>query len=75
MKQIKLFSIIACSLLMNGCMWQTANNTDLRKAEYFCSGVENISEIDIHFTGNEVVLCIDGRSSQISKINIKEEGI
>ncbi len=75
MKQIKLFSIIACSLLMNGCMWQTANNTDLRKAEYFCSGVENIAEIEIRFNGNEIVWCIDGRSSLISKINIKEEGM
>lgn len=75
MKQIKLFSIIACSLLMNGCMWQTANNTDLRKAEYFCSGVENISEIDIRFDGGEVVWCIDGRKEFISNINIKEEGM
>jgi hypothetical protein len=56
-------------------MWQTANNTDLRKAEYFCSGVENIAEIEIRFNGNEIVWCIDGRSSLISKINIKEEGM
>lgn len=75
MKQIKLFSIIACSLLMNGCMWQTANNTDLRKAEYFCSGVENIAEIEIRFNGHEVLRCIDGRVALVSEINIKEEGM
>ncbi len=75
MKQIKLFSIIACSLLMNGCMWQTANNTDLRKAEYFCSGVENISEIGLFFDGREMVTCLDGRKEYIGNINIKEEGV
>ncbi len=72
MKQIKLFSIIACSLIMNGCMWQTADSSDLRKAEYFCKGVLNIAKIDIRFDSAEVIYYLDGTNEYASNVNIKE---
>jgi hypothetical protein len=53
-------------------MWQTADNSDLRKAEYFCKGVSNIAEMDIRWDGTEVIHCLDGRSEYAGSVNIKQ---
>ncbi len=57
---MKQLLIVALAISLTGCFYQVANNTDLRKAEYFCKGVENIAELQIDAAGSEEVACIDG---------------
>jgi hypothetical protein len=70
MKNVLLF--IVAALTLSGCMWQTADSSDLRKAEYFCKGVLNIAKIDIRFDSAEVIYCLDGTNEYASNVNIKE---
>lgn len=53
-----LFISIIATLPLTGC-YQVANNVDLRKAEAFCGGLENVEEIAIWFNNREVVKCLN----------------
>lgn len=57
----KLILVILLTISSTGCVYQSANNTDLRKAVSFCGGVGNIASLTINMFGQEVVKCMDGR--------------
>lgn len=62
-----LFISIITSLSLTGC-YQVANNIDLRKAEAFCGGLENVEQIAVHFSGSEVVKCISNEKQATHRI-------
>lgn len=68
MKNILL--IITTSFLLSGCFWQTANNIDLKKAAYFCGGLDKVVEVTISVDGTESVLCLDGNKAWLSDVKI-----
>lgn len=57
---MKHLLILTLTVSLTGCFYQAANNTDLRKAEYFCKGLENVDNLQINAAGTEHVLCVDG---------------
>lgn len=67
---MKQLLIVTLTISLTGCFFQSANNTDLRKAEYFCKGVENIDEIVIAFDGRERVQCMDNTSAKTDEIKL-----
>jgi len=67
----KLCIVLTCSLLMSGCFYQSANNTDLKKAIYFCNGISNIERINVRFDGEEYVKCLSGKAEYTVNINIE----
>lgn len=75
MVKIILAVLIACTL--SGCLYQSANSFDIKKAIYFCGGLENVQEIHVRFDGAEWILCVDGSSEYSIQINPpkKLEGI
>jgi hypothetical protein len=72
MKQIL---ILALTLSLTGCFYQSANNTDLRKAEYFCNGIDNVEEIVVLYDGRERMSCLDGSSSLSDEIKLPVQGL
>jgi hypothetical protein len=67
---IKLCIALVCCLPLSGCFYQSANNTDLKKAIYFCDGISNIERIKINSTGSEYVKCFSGEADWVDKIKI-----
>lgn len=67
---MKHLLILTLTVSLTGCFYQVANNTDLRKAEYFCKGLENIDELQINAAGTEHVSCIDGSKEFTGNINL-----
>ena len=53
MKYVALFFVI----LLQGCMWQSVNQSDIQTAIKACNGVENIVEIEAHAVGAELAMC------------------
>ncbi len=72
---MKHLLILALTLSLTGCFYQSANNTDLRKAEYFCNGVDNVESIDVVFDGKEFVNCLDGSYSLAEEIKLPSKGL
>ena len=69
----KLLLPIIC-LLLSGCIYQVANNTDLEKAIYVCGDLENIDNITITFAGNEKVICKDGLGLFLDNVKLPRKG-
>jgi hypothetical protein len=68
---MKHLLILALTLSLSGCFYQSANNTDLKKAVYFCDGINNIERINVHFNGAETVRCLSGKVEYTGNINIE----
>lgn len=68
---MKALSIIALCVLLQGC-YQTVNQQDIYQAGHFCKGSEKISEITAHFSGEEHVVCRNGKKIRADKIEVQE---
>lgn len=69
----KLLIPVIC-LLLSGCVYQVANNTDLEKAVYVCEGLENIENVTITFTGAEKVTCKGGLELFLHEVKLPRKG-
>ena len=67
---MKQLLIVALAIALTGCFYQVANNVELRKAVYFCKGLENIDELQINAVGTEDVTCIDGSREYLVNVNL-----
>ena len=69
----KLVLILAISLMLSGCMYQSVDQYDLSRAIKVCGSAENIFRIKSHFLGFENVRCFDTKGGNV---NLEEvEGI
>lgn len=57
--------IILAAMSLTGCVYQTVNSVDLRKALHVCNGVENIEYIKSGFDGSELVKCTNRQQSEL----------
>ena len=62
---MKKLVIIFAVISLSGCMYQSVNNIDLRKALHACNGVENIEHITSRFDGSELVKCTNRQQSEL----------
>lgn len=46
---------------LSGCVYQTANQADIRDASILCGSSKDVDEITVNFLGGESVQCSDGR--------------
>ena len=70
---IKLLALVMC-LMLSGCLYQAADNTDIQKAVYLCGGVEDIDQVLMYATGSEVVICKDGTSTLLAEVKLPRKG-
>jgi len=56
----KPIAVTICALMLQGCMYQSVNTTDLLKANYFCRDKLGVESITADFIGQEKVWCING---------------
>ena len=55
-------------------MWQSADITDILKAQQFCADKGGLKEIDISFGGFEEAFCVDGsRHGDLHKYKLVKE--
>jgi hypothetical protein len=71
--KLKLLPIVACTLLLQGCFYQTVNQWDLQRATYFCGSVEAVVEVQSTFLGDEFITCINGNRVEASEVKIVED--
>lgn len=64
-----LFSFLLI-LSLTGCMYQVADSTVIRKAEYICGGVQNIDYITIGAITPDGINCLDGTKVSASDVKI-----
>jgi hypothetical protein len=57
---MKIIISIMLALALQGCMWQTVNESDMRTAARICGSMNNVVEISANFVGSETVICEDG---------------
>ena len=57
---------IMLALALQGCMWQTVNESDMRTAVRICGSFHDIVEISSHFSGTETVVC-ENRTKHLLK--------
>ena len=68
---LKLLFVLACSLFLSGCFYQTASHIDIQRAIYFCDGASNIVQVQVWFDGTEVLTCLDGTKTLIHEVVIE----
>jgi hypothetical protein len=56
---MKIIISIMLVLALQGCMWQTVNESDMRTAARVCGSMNNVVEITANFVGGETVICED----------------
>lgn len=56
----RALTIIVGALLLQGCVYQTIDQRDLRAAVRACGGIEHIASISASWIGDESVLCLTG---------------
>ena len=69
----KLVLILASSLMLSGCMYQSVDQYDLSRAIKVCGSAENIFRIKSHFLGFENVRCFDTKGGNVDLAEV--EGI
>ena len=78
MKNFKLNVVVVVCLIIglgvSGCVWQSADMTDILKAQQFCSDKGGLREIDIVFDGAEKAFCINGDETYLSNVKLKIAG-
>lgn len=65
-------TILLLSIVLSGCMYQKANNTDITKAIEACVSVDNVDYIEIRATGSEVAKCKTGEEIILDKYKMKK---
>ena len=63
---MKIIISIMLALALQGCMWQTITESDMRAAARVCGSMNNVVEISSHFDGKESVLC-ENRTKHLLK--------
>lgn len=63
-----VFMLVTC-VLLSGCFYQTVDSYDILRATKLCGSVGQVHTITASFGGDEVVLCFDGNSYNLSKAN------
>ena len=61
----KLVLILASSLMLSGCTYQSVDQYDISRAIKVCGSAENIFRIKSYFLGAEKVKCFDTRGGNI----------
>jgi hypothetical protein len=56
---MKIIMSIMLALALQGCMWQTVTESDMRTAARICGSMNNVVEISANFVGGETVTCED----------------
>lgn len=62
-------SLVLC-LMLGGCSYQTASSWDIDRATKFCADKSGIVHIVVPAAGTEVVLCRNGDSTNLSKVEL-----
>lgn len=68
MKKLLTTLVLAATLLLSGCVWQSVDSTDLIRAAHKCQGIELISKISSHALGPVTVECINGDKFALNSI-------
>ena len=64
----KLALILASSLFLSGCFYQTVNQYDINRAIALCGSVANIQQIDSYSLGHEGATCYSGEQASLDRI-------
>lgn len=56
---MKKLIILLSVLSLSGCFYQKTSKIDIQKAIYFCGSVDNIWDVSVYFSGDEVITCTD----------------
>ena len=62
----KLVLILASSLMLSGCMYQSVDQYDLSRAIKVCGSAENIFRIKSYYLGFENVKCFDTKGEGVN---------
>ena len=62
--------LLLAMLLLQGCVYQNTNITDIMKAEKFCLDKGGVLQIRVDFSGEEVISCINGESILASRVKL-----
>ncbi len=67
---MKYLVVFMCSVMMTGCLYQSVNISDLKKAISYCGSVEKVMNINVHFEGSESITCTNGVSEKTVNITL-----
>jgi hypothetical protein len=65
---MKFITAIILSLSLTGCFYQSVDQFDIHRAITVCKDVNNISNIESWWTGNELVQCYSGERAELREI-------
>ena len=65
---MKLLTILALSISLSGCFWQSVNSYDMEKAQEICRKNNSVvTHINAHITGEEFVYCSNRQVYNLDK--------
>ena len=64
----KLVLILASSLILSGCMYQSVDQYDINRAIALCGSVANIHQIDSYYLGRVDATCYSGEQDSLGRI-------
>lgn len=56
----RLILVVAMTVALSGCFYQTVNQYDIERAVKICGSIENIVDITSRMDGLESVICHNG---------------
>ena len=68
---MRILLILFLMFSLQGCFYQKADITDIKKSLQFCKSRGGIREILIYFDRGEVVYCLNGDREMIDTIKLK----
>ena len=63
--------LILLTLSLSGCIYQKASSVDIEKAISFCSSRGGITNLFIHISGDEVVICKNTEKTNLDKYKLE----
>ena len=69
---IKLTLTVTLATMLSGCMYQSVNSFDIKKATKICKSVNNVEYLISFFDGTEKVMCSDGVYYSLDRIDVSE---
>lgn len=70
---MKILSVLLMMLLMNGCMYQRTDITDIKKAIQFCKNKGGVKHIEVWFDTGERVVCSTGAEIALREVELSTE--
>lgn len=64
-------TLLLVLLITQGCFYQIADMTDIKKAQQFCQSKGGVKTIRVSFIGNETVICVDGEQKLLDNVVLK----